>query len=146
MSELVQAMAPSGRFFLRWRTPLHKLLSRTGTVGNAELDDFAQEVFRRLLRCERVDLIEHPQTFLYNVVAEWALRTPCDTVVRERMQESVEHALNTLTLRQREVLKLQFHEGLGYAEIAERLSTTQRSVKQTVANSYDKVRHELDAL
>jgi RNA polymerase sigma-70 factor (ECF subfamily) len=155
-------------WFQQWRMPLRKFLIRKGTVRSADLDDVAQEVFLRLLRYERAELIEHPQAYLYkvaaNVAAEWAIRArsshpheprwlaelsaeeePSETVAREGMQESVEHALNTLSPRQREVLKLQFLEELGYAEIADRLGTTHRAVKRTVVKSYDKLRHQLDA-
>jgi RNA polymerase sigma factor (sigma-70 family) len=155
-------------WFEQWRQPLRRFLLRKGTVRSADLDDVAQEVFLRLLRYDRAELIEHPQAYLYkvaaNVAAEWAIRArsshpheprwlaelsaeeePSDTVAREGMQERVEEALNTLSPRQREVLKLQFLEDLGYTEIADRLSITHRSVKRIVVKSYDKLRHELDA-
>lgn len=133
----------------------------------ADLDDIAQEVFLRLIRYERADLIEHPQAYLFkmaaNVAAERALRVrhsrphepqwlngllsddrPEDNVARSAAQEQIERALNTLTARQREVLKLQFSEGLGHAEIAARLGASPRSVKRIVIKSYQKLRHELD--
>ena len=53
-------------------------------------------------------------------------------------------ALNTLTPYQREVLKLYFVEGLGYAEIAERLGESVRSVTRQFRKSYEKLRQELD--
>jgi DNA-binding CsgD family transcriptional regulator len=145
MSEVLSAVARVTCFFHRCRASLRTFLTREGTVGNADLDDFAQEVFVWLIRYDRAELIQHAQAFLYNVAAEWASRAPCDAVARERMRESVEDALNTLTLRQRQVLKLQFHEGLEMAETAKRLGMTQRSVKQSVVNSYDKLRQGLDA-
>src|SRR5260370_42692544 len=65
-------------WFQQWRMPLRKFLIRKGTVRSADLDDVAQEVFLRLLRYERAELIEHPQAYLYkvaaNVAAGWAIR------------------------------------------------------------------------
>lgn len=155
-------------WFREWRHPLRKFLIGKGSVRAADLDDVAQEVFLRLLRYERAELIEHPQAYLYkmaaNVAAEWAIRArvthpheskwladlksdgqPEDDVARSRLGDEVERALNTLSPRQREVLKLQFSEGLGYAEIAVRLGTTHRAVKRMVVKSYERLRQELDA-
>ena len=156
-------------WFRQWRAPLRKFLILKGAVPAADLDDVAQEVFLRLLRYEKAELIEHPRAYLYklatNVAAEWAIRArsanphepkwlaglpaedeePEQAAAREGVQDRVERALNTLTPRQREVLKLSFTEELGYAEIAARLGTTHRAVKRTVVKSYDKLRQELDA-
>jgi RNA polymerase sigma factor (sigma-70 family) len=156
-------------WFRQWRAPLRKFLTRKGGVRAADLDDVAQEVFLRLLRYERAELIEHPRAYLFkmatNVAAEWAIRArsakphepkwlaglsaagdePEESVGREGVQDRVERALSTLSPRQREVLKLQFTEELGYAEIAVRLGMTHRAVKRIVVNSYGKLRQELDA-
>src|SRR5687768_14022872 len=49
-----------------------------GAVCAADLDDVAQEVFLRLMRYPRSELVEHPQAYLFrmaaNVAAERALR------------------------------------------------------------------------
>jgi RNA polymerase sigma-70 factor (ECF subfamily) len=155
-------------WFRQWRAPLRKFLTRKGGVRAADLDDVAQEVFLRLLRYDRAELIEHPRAYLFkmatNVAAEWAIRArstnphepkwlaglsaddePEENVAQEGIQDRVERALNTLSPRQRQVLKLQFTEELGYAAIAARLGLTHRSVKRIVVKSYDRLRNELDA-
>ena len=48
-------------WFRRWRVPLRKFLAGKGAIRVSDLDDVAQEVFLRLMRYERADLIEHPQ-------------------------------------------------------------------------------------
>jgi RNA polymerase sigma factor (sigma-70 family) len=154
-------------WFRAWRGPLLKFLAVRNAVPVADLDDVAQEVFLRLMRYSRADLVEHPQAYLFkmaaNVAAERALRVrhsrphepvwlnglladdrPQDNVAREAAQAEIERALNTLTGRQREVLKLQFFEGLGHAEIAARLGLSRRTVKRIVIKSYQKLRDELD--
>src|SRR5437762_5337842 len=64
-------------WFRQWRGPLRKFLIGRGTVPASDLDDVAQEVFLRLMRYGRTELIEHPQAYLYkmasNVAAEWAI-------------------------------------------------------------------------
>src|ERR1700728_3138926 len=65
-------------WFRQWRLPLRKFLIGKGAIPASDLDDVAQEVFLRLMRYERAELIEHPQAYLYkmatNVAAEWAIR------------------------------------------------------------------------
>src|SRR6267154_1625808 len=65
-------------WFYQWRIPLRKFLGGKRGVKVADIDDVAQEVFLRLLRYERAELVEHPQAYLYkmasNVAAEWAIR------------------------------------------------------------------------
>jgi RNA polymerase sigma-70 factor (ECF subfamily) len=153
-------------WFRRWRVPLRRFLKARGAVPAADLDDAAQEVFLRLMRYDRADIIEYPQAYLYkvasNVASEWAIRArnthphdskwldvllaadqPEHTVSRDEMQDEVRRAIERLRPRQREVLKLHYSEGLGHAEIAERLGTTQRSVKRILIKSYHTLRHDL---
>ena len=154
-------------WFRQWRSPLRRYLLGKGGVAAADVDDVAQEVFLRLMRYDRAELIEHPQAYLFkmatNVAAEWSIRArhrqphdpkwlaaltseqrPDEDSLRDAAQGEIERALNTLTARQREVLRLFFSEGMQQAEIAERLGETPRSVRRQLANSYDKLRHQLD--
>jgi len=161
---------PTGRiatWFSQWRLPLRKYLIRKGSVSNPDLDDVAQEVFLRLMRYDRTELIENPQAYLFkmasNVAAEWAIRG------RERrlrdaqlyaqsstgeayeaqsasleLQEEIERALLTLTTQQRAVLRLQFYEGLSRKDIAAHLQMTERSVKRALMKGYQGLRLQLD--
>jgi RNA polymerase sigma factor (sigma-70 family) len=155
-------------WFNQWRIPLRRFLAGKRGVRATDIDDVAQEVFLRLLRYERAELVENPQAYLFrmaaNVAAEWATRArhtnphepkwlsgliaegePEEKVARVVARHEIERALNTLTERQREVLELQYAEGLGHAEIAQRVGATKRSVKRMLAKSYERLRHELDA-
>jgi RNA polymerase sigma-70 factor (ECF subfamily) len=152
-------------WFRHWRAPLRNFLRGRGTVPASEIDDVAQEVFLRLMRYNRTELVEHPQAYLFkmasNVAAEWAIRSrnarPHDSrwlgdlasesttsLGRVAAEAEVRRAIETLGVRQREMLKLHYFEGLGHAEIAARLGATQRTVKRVLIASYDKLRHELD--
>jgi DNA-directed RNA polymerase specialized sigma24 family protein len=59
-------------WFRQWRLPLRKfLLGRVG-VPAADIDDVAQEVFLRLVRYERAELIEQPQAYLFRMATNVA--------------------------------------------------------------------------
>ncbi len=153
-------------WFRRWRSPLRRFLIERASVPSADVNDIAQEVFLRLLRYDRAELVEHPQAYLFkmatNVASEWAIRArvsrpheskwlmgllaedcPEDDAARAEARAEVGRALNTLTPRQRAVLKLQFEEGIGRAEIAARLGSTERAIKRDLLKSYEKLRIEL---
>jgi len=155
-------------WFRQWRVPLRKFLVGRGAIPASDLDDVAQEVFLRLMRYERAEIIENPQAYLYkmasNVAAEWAIRGRYvrpheskwlaglsaedraeDEASQVELQNEVERALLTLAPRQREVLRLQFFEGLSRMQIAERIGTSERSVKRTLIKSYEMLRVKLDA-
>jgi RNA polymerase sigma factor (sigma-70 family) len=154
-------------WFRQWRLPLRKFLIGKVGVATADVDDVAQEVFLRLLRYEKGELVEHPQAYLFkmasNVAAEWSIRArqrrphepkwlsgiagseqPEVDLLRFESQDRVEQALSTLTPRQREIMRLFFYEELNYAQIADRLGDTLRSVRRNFVKSYEKLRHELD--
>ncbi len=65
-------------WFRLWRVPLRKFLIGHGAVSSADVNDVAQEVFLRLLRYDRAELVEYPQAYLFkmaaNVANEWAIR------------------------------------------------------------------------
>lgn len=155
-----------GDWFRRWRLPLQKFLITKPSVTAGDVDDISQEVFLRLLRYERTELVQHPQAYLFqiasNVASEWAIRarsryphksswvtelvaedSPEEEASRERISAEVERAINTLPMQHRSVLRLRFTEDLGYAEIAERLGISRRRVKRTIVNSYAKLRSQL---
>ena len=154
-------------WFRQWRSPLREFLIAKGAARSADLDDIGQEVFLRLMRYERVELVEQPKAYLFkmaaNVAAEWSIRArhsrphdskwladlltedqPEDDHFRRAAQDEIQRALDTLVARQREALKLQFIEGLRHEQIAERLGVSKRSVKRILMLSYQKLREELD--
>jgi RNA polymerase sigma factor (sigma-70 family) len=154
-------------WFRLWRSPLRKFLRGRVGVRASDVDDVAQEVFLRLMRYERAELIEHPQAYLFrmasNVAAEWSLRArvrrphdprwlhalvasdrPDAEALRADAQDEIERALATLSARQRAILRLFFIDELEQAEIARRMGETPRSVRRQLANSYVKLRRELD--
>src|SRR5690242_16909756 len=132
----------------QWGLPLRKFLKGKRILPASDLDDVAQEVFLRLMRYERAELVEHPQAYLYkmaaNVAAEWSIRSryskphdsewltaltsgddPERALSHRQVEQEVRRAIETLALRQRRMLKLHYFEGLSYAEIAVRLGATE---------------------
>jgi RNA polymerase sigma-70 factor (ECF subfamily) len=158
---------PLADWFRRWRTPLRRFLASRSAVRPADFDDVAQEVFLRLLRYDAARIVEHPQAYLFkmaaNVAAEWSIRSsnrlphqsqwlgslvaedrPDHALDCEAAQTEVKRALDTLSPRERAILKLFFEEGLSQAEIATRLGVSFRIVRRDFEKSYGKLRHELD--
>lgn len=149
-----------------WQRPLRRFIAQRRAIPSRDLEDVAQEVFVRLMRYNRAELIEQPQAYLFkmaaNVAVEWAIRSRNasaremtwladnergdsseEDMSRLAAEEQIARALLTLCPRQREVLKLQFFEGLSRAQTAERLGVTERAVKRALAKSYQRLRREL---
>jgi RNA polymerase sigma factor (sigma-70 family) len=98
-----------------------------------------------------------------NVAAEWAIRCrnknphdprwlnsltaaddPRRQFERDAAEREVHRAIVALGPKQHEMLKLYIFDGLGHAQIAERLGVTQRSVKRVLIKSYARLRQELE--
>ena len=146
---------------------MRKFLAGRGILPVADFDDVAQEVFLRLLRYDSAEVVEHPQAYVFkmaaNVVAEWALRSRhrlahepewlaglaiedrlSEVLDTETAQREIRRALETLSPRERSILKLHFEEGLSHARIAERLGISERIVRRDFEKSYAKLRREID--
>lgn len=154
-------------WFLQWRLPLRRFLKGRTGVRAADVDDVAQEVFLRLMRYDRGELVDHPKAYLYkiafNVAAEWSIRAasrsqhdekwlanltggvePDAMLQRAQSQNEIKRALGTLPAEQREVLKLYFTEELRQDAIALRTGRSLRRIRRDVARAYEHLRHELD--
>jgi RNA polymerase sigma factor (sigma-70 family) len=155
-------------WFNQWRLPLRRFLTGRAGIHAADVEDVAQEVFLRLMRYEKAELVDHPQAYLYkvasNVATEWSIRArnrhqhdekwlaqlidpeqPEIQLERAESADEIERALGTLTPYQREVLKLFFEKEKSYAEIAELLGESLRSVTRQFRKSYHKLRQEVDS-
>lgn len=156
-----------GDLFRDWRLPLRRFLARRRAGSAADIDDIAQEVFLRLLRYDRSELIDFPQAYLFkiasNVTAEWAMRSsrrlphhsewltelidalsPEAELEREMVDEQLRSAVGTLPARAREILRLHFAEGLPHEDIAKTLGVTRKIVKRDIARAYASLRISLD--
>ncbi len=155
-------------WFLQWRTPLVRHLAARARLSPADVDDLAQEVFLRMLRYERTDLVAHPQAYLFkiaaNVLAEWSTRAswrkphaqewlaqltderdPAQECAREDEQLELRRAIALLPPRAREILRFHYEEGLTHEVIACRLNTTRRIVKRDLIRAYAELRGTLRA-
>lgn len=154
-------------WFHEWHQPLRRFLFRRRAGSAADIEDIAQEVFLRLLRYDRSDLIDHPQAYLYkiaaNVAAEWATRSsrsmphsaewlvdlvdaidPETEMEHQAAEAELRRAIEVLPHRSREIVRLHFGEGLTYEEIAAHLALTRRIVKRDLARAYASMRAALD--
>lgn len=125
----------------------------------ADASDLTQELYLRLLRADRGELIRNPEAYLYTVAvnllreqsvldrrweravdaadlpADPALvdfRTPEEQVDRQARLSQVAELIETLPAKFQAVLILQYRDGLSYQEIAARLGVTTHAVKKYV--------------
>jgi RNA polymerase sigma factor (sigma-70 family) len=156
-----------GDWFREWQLPLRRFLARRRPACAADIDDIAQEVFLRLLRYDRSELIDYPQAYLFkiasNVSAEWAMRssrrlphhsewltelvdalTPEAELERAGRDEQLHAAIGALPLRARQILRLHFADGITHEEIARRLGVTRKIVKRDMSRAYASLRISLD--
>lgn len=146
-------------WFRELRAPLRRFLGSRRGVAHVDVDDVAQEVFLRLLRFDRADLIAQPKAYLFrmavNVASEWSMlarqRRPHDSqwlselstedeldadLQRAERDAEVARAIGSLPPRTQAILKLHFDEELTYDAIAERLQLTRRIVKREILHAY----------
>lgn len=156
------------QWFREWRAPLRRFLASHRAVAPADVDDVAQEVFLRMLRYDRSELVNNPQRYLFkmaaNVAAEWSMRSnrrrphasawlldlvsesgPDSSLESEADEANLHQALGTLPPRSREVLRLHFAESLNHEQIAARLRVSRRVVKREMIRAYALLRVALHA-
>lgn len=156
-------------WFRDLHAPLRRFIGRRRRLASADLDDIAQEVYLRLLRYEKAELVEDPRAYLFriasNVAAEWSMRArermphaecwlddlvddfdALDAADRSARELEVERAVEKLPQRAREVLQLRFGAGLGNEAIARRLGLTHRIVRRELAQAYAMLRMQLSPL
>lgn len=166
MSENNTARQRLADWFHQWRMPLRRHLAVRSKLSSADVDDIAQEVFLRMLRYERAELVTHPQAYLFkiasNVLAEWSTRAswrqphapewlvqltderdPEHEYTCEDEQFQVRTAVEALQPRAREILRMHYEEGLTHEVIAQRLSITRRIVKRDLIRAYADLRRSL---
>lgn len=159
-----EASDPNAQFassaFQRYEVQLHRFLARRLDRPH-DVDDLAQEVFMRLARIEKPELIRKPQAYLLSIAAhlvyEFRLRGKkehervtydstaveqiaervADPTVRDNaeeldLQRRLEHALNQLPPMQRAVLLLVKRDGYSHKEVARKTGLNARTVERYV--------------
>ncbi len=149
-----------------WHDDLVKFLARR-TQTPADAHDLAQEVYLRLLRVDRSDLVRQPRSYLLRIAAnllhEWRLKArqarPHDAFLDDlEADESPERAtaealrakrvdreLTRLAPPVRLALVLQIRDGLSYEEIATEMNVTPRMVKRYLMTAYATLRTRIPA-
>ncbi len=151
-----------------WHDDLVKFLARRTTTA-ADAQDLAQEVYLRLLRVDRLDLVRQPRSYLLRIAAnllhEWRLKArqsrlhdPSDVLDVLPSQDDPEHdtvaslrglklaeELSRLAAPARMALVLQVREGLSYEEIATKMHVTPRMVKRYLLAAFARLRARVPA-
>jgi RNA polymerase sigma factor (sigma-70 family) len=148
-----------------WNAGLTRFLRRR-LPQQIDAEDLAQEVYVRLLRVEKLELIEEPQAYLYrvasNVAAEWRMRAchskphsadELDTLVGATTPESLlddadlakqlDVALREMTPMVRAVIYLKLRDGMSHEQVAQHLGITTRMVRRLLTTGYAQLRESL---
>jgi RNA polymerase sigma factor (sigma-70 family) len=140
-------------------------------IGNrAEAEDLSQEIYLRLLRIERKDLIRSPEALLFRVAAnavyEWRLLArnrlphspaaleelesretePADDVWRAELAHALTAALERLSPKCRAAVLLHRREQLTYSEVGLRLGVSVAMVKKYLSQGLALCRGHLRTL
>jgi RNA polymerase sigma factor (sigma-70 family) len=152
--------------FERHYRELHRYLARRLPLGE-DANDLIQEVFLRVLRLDRSEMIRKPQAYLYgiasNVVHEFLLRgrhdrvtfssetveqasehpaqvSPDEIVERLISERQFERALSQLAPTHRAVLLLHKRDGLSRDEVARELGLSAHTVKKYLCQAMAQIR------
>lgn len=136
----------------------------------ADASDLTQELYLRLLRADRTELIRNPEAYLYtvavNLLREQAVldrrwghtvdaidppadpalvdfRTPEEQVDLQARLSQASELIETLPAKFQAVLILQYRDGLSYEEIADQLGVSTHAVKKYVMQGLALCRNRL---
>jgi len=160
-----QASPGIGGWAREYAGDLHRFLSKRQFI-ESDIKDVCQEVYLRLLRFERTEVIQNPLAYLFRVAAnvahdfrlrqiQWTplqaeqLERPATDPGPEQLLETeyrnrqLAEVLATLPPLSRAALVLHSQEELTYEEIAMRLGVTRRVVKRAIARGYALARESL---
>ena len=145
-----------------WHDDLVRFLARRTTTA-ADAQDLAQEVYLRLLRVDRLDLIRQPRSYLLriaaNLVHEWRLKArqrhvheadvldelhstddPVHNTAAVMRQRRLDAEVGRLPERVRIAMVLLVRDGLSYEEVAVKMNVTPRMIKRYLLAGFAQLR------
>ena len=159
-----------GRLFAEHRSRLQQYL-RKRLSNDADAQELAQEAYLRLLRVKKIDLIRHPEAYLYriarNLVHELYSGTPkpegraIDELAEDeamvvqsasleeatdnrRRLERIEKLLTEVSPKCRAVLLLYWRDGMTQQEIASELGMSRSMAQKYIAQGLAYCQKQLD--
>jgi RNA polymerase primary sigma factor len=125
------------------------------------LDEIAKEVNMPISEVRRVMKIsKHPisldrpigeseDSYFGDFIEDQTVDSPVQSAAQEMLKERIEHILNTLTYREREIIKLRYGIGDGYTytleEVGRIFKVTRERVRQVEAKAIRKLQHPVRA-
>jgi RNA polymerase sigma factor (sigma-70 family) len=164
-STIAQAPPGIGGWAREYAADLHRFLRKRQFV-ESDIKDVCQEVYLRLLRFERTEVIQNPLAYLFRVAAnvahdfrlrqvQWSpleaeqLEAPTPEPGPDQILDTeyrnlrLAEMLATLPPLSRAALVLHSQEELTYEQIAARLGVTRRVIKRAIARGYQLARESL---
>ena len=141
------------------RTASKNLLQKLGREPSSE--EIAKEVNMSVSEARRVMKIsKHPisldrpigeseDSYFGDFIEDEAIESPVQSATQEMLKERIEDVLNTLTYREREIIKLRYGIGDGYTytleEVGKIFKVTRERVRQVEAKAIRKLQHPVRA-
>lgn len=148
----VEERVAVAKLFADHRDRLQQYL-RSRLANEEDAAELAQEAYLRMLRVKRVDLIRHPQAYLYRIAhnllhelytgrrvsidADFELDllesdepSPHELAVLAARRAMIGQAVQELPAKCRAALLLHWHEGLTQAEIGKRMNLSRQMVQK----------------
>ncbi|MFH1732934.1 MAG: RNA polymerase sigma factor RpoD [Planctomycetota bacterium] len=90
---------------------------------------------------------ESEDSYFGDFIEDEAAQSPVSAAAHEMLKEKIEQVLNTLTFREREIMKLRYGIGGGYTytleEVGKRFKVTRERVRQIEAKALRKLQHPI---
>jgi RNA polymerase sigma-19 factor, ECF subfamily len=140
--------------FREYDQELHSFLMHRLRGRREVSEDIRQEIYLRLLRFSRADLVHNPRAYLFRVARnvlydrrllhekEFAVFEPSNSTTAEAviedqaghadLERDLEHILSKLPRLYAAVLRLRKQHGLSYSEIAHELDVSEHTVKKYI--------------
>jgi len=135
---------------------LHQRLGREPTIEEiAEEADMSVEEARRVLKISKHPISldrpigESEDSYFGDFIEDEAVDSPVASATQEMLKERIEQVLNTLSYREREIIKLRYGIGDGYTytleEVGRIFKVTRERVRQVEAKAIRKLQHPVRA-
>ena len=135
---------------------LHQELGREATI-----EEIAQQAQMSVVEARRVMKIsKHPfsldrpigeseDSYFGDFIEDESVESPVQSATQEMLKERIDDVLNTLTYREREIIKLRYGIGDGYTytleEVGRIFKVTRERVRQVEAKAIRKLQHPVRA-
>jgi RNA polymerase primary sigma factor len=147
MTETLQKLAKVTQSFVqeKGREPTVAELARRTQLSPAKINEIIQNT-QETVSIE-IPIGENSESLLGDFIEDKTVPSPPDTIVHSCLKQQIEEALNNLTDREAEVIKLRFglddSGGRTLEEVGQQLRVTRERIRQIESNALRKLQHPI---